>query len=171
MKSLRQGGFLIAKIHQLAGRIFARMLKEYGIEEINPAQGRILFALWQKDGIPIQELSERTSLEKSTLTSMLDRLEHTGYIVRTPCSNDRRKILIRLTEKNEQMKEAYERVSAAMTGLFYRGFTEDEIDRFETCLERIFANLAAHERKKDKRIGGFKDDQRRSHKAIPCSHQ
>jgi len=43
----RQGGFLIAKIHQTAGRVFARMLRERGIQ-INPGQGRILFVLWKK---------------------------------------------------------------------------------------------------------------------------
>ena len=34
----RQGGFLIAKIHRTAGRVFARMLRERGVQ-INPAGG------------------------------------------------------------------------------------------------------------------------------------
>jgi hypothetical protein len=37
---LRQGGFLISKIHQLSGRIFARKLKQHNISDINPAQGK-----------------------------------------------------------------------------------------------------------------------------------
>lgn len=146
MKPLRQGGFLIAKIHQVSGRIFADKLKRHRIDEINPAQGRILFALWQKDNIPIQELGERTSLEKSTLTSMLDRLEKLGYLVRVPSTEDRRKILIRLTEKNEEMRAAYERVSEDMLDLFYRGLSEEEIQNLEGMLERMLENLIAFER-------------------------
>ena len=81
---------MISKIHQISGRIFSKKLKDYKIE-INPGQGRILFALWEKDGISIQELAQRTSLGKSTLTSMLNRLEKAGYIQLKRSSEDDRK--------------------------------------------------------------------------------
>jgi DNA-binding MarR family transcriptional regulator len=95
---LKQGGFLISKIHQLSGRIFAKKLKEHAIE-INPSQGRILFVLWQNDGISIRELAQKTALEKSTLTSMLDRLEEAGYLKRRPSPEDRRKLLYSSLQK------------------------------------------------------------------------
>jgi len=142
MKTQREGGFLIAKIHQLSGRIFARMLKEYEVE-INPAQGRIMFVLWKNDEIPISELAKKTSLEKSTLTSMLDRLEEAGYVARVPSQQDRRKILIRRTAKDKAWQKVYVQVSQEMTKLFYRGFSEKEIDEFEHYLRRIFGNLTA----------------------------
>ncbi len=141
----RQGGFLIGKVHRLSGRIFSRKLKEHDINEINPAQGRILFALWQKDGVPIQELARKTALGKSTLTRMLDTLEKSGHLYRVFPHDDRRKVLIQLTEENKKMKAAYEKVSGEMTELFYEGFNEREIDAFETYLERVFNNLAKHE--------------------------
>jgi MarR family transcriptional regulator, organic hydroperoxide resistance regulator len=141
LKEKRKGGFLLAKVHQLSGRIFARMLKEHGIDEINPAQGRILFVLWEKDAIPIRELSERTRLEKSTLSAMLDRLEKSGFIRRKPSSTDRRKILITRTDKDRSFQKAYEKVSDRMIDLFYKGFKPVEINRFECTLERILDNL------------------------------
>lgn len=144
MKIERQGGFLVSKIHHLSGRIFARMLKDYEIE-INPAQGRIMFVLWREDGIPIRELAQRTSLGKSTLTSMLDRLEETGYIVRERSASDRRVIRVKRTAKDRAAQKAYERVSRAMTDVYYRGFTHAEIDAFERTLERILDNLFALE--------------------------
>jgi DNA-binding MarR family transcriptional regulator len=88
MKQQRQAGFLMAKIRQVAERIFVRKLKEYDIE-INPAQGRIMFALWQNDGISINELAKKTRLGKSTLTSMLDRLEQMQHLKRRRCQKDR----------------------------------------------------------------------------------
>ena len=114
MRKLRQGGFLIAKIHQISGRIFAGMLRDAGIE-INPAQGRILFVLWQQDGIPIQTLREKTSLEKSTLTSMLDRLEEAGFVRRRFSTRDRRQILIERTDKDRALEQKYVAVSEEMT--------------------------------------------------------
>jgi len=71
----REGGLLLAKIHQITNRIFNKMLKDYGLDELNSSQGRILFVLWQQDNIPIRELSVKTQLSKSSLTTMLDRLE------------------------------------------------------------------------------------------------
>lgn len=141
MKQRREGGFLIARIHQLSGRILARKLKAFKVNEINPAQGRILFALWREDGIPIQELAKRTSLGKSTLTSMLDRLEEIGHMSRVPSGDDRRKILIKLTDKNKSLRDVYNQVSEEMTEQFYNGFAAEEIEVFEGALRRILDNL------------------------------
>lgn len=145
MAQMRSGGFLISKIHQLSGRIFAKKLKDRELHEINPAQGRIMFALWQGDNIPINILAKKTSLSKSTLTRMLDRLEKSGHILRLFTGNDRRKVLIQLTEENKRMKAAYEEVSEDMINLFYEGFSDSEINAFEGYLGRIFHNLARQE--------------------------
>jgi DNA-binding MarR family transcriptional regulator len=141
MVEQREGGFLIAKIHQVSGRIFAKILKKYGVD-INPAQGRILFVLWKKDEIPISELARKTQLDKSTLTSMLDRLEEEGHIIRMRPEKDRRTILIKLTEKDKSLQKMYSKVSDEMTSIFYREFSHNEIDKFENYLKRILVNLA-----------------------------
>lgn len=142
---MRPGGFLLAKVHQASGRVFSRLLKDHQLHEINPAQGRILFALWQADEIPMHELARRTSLGKSTLTTMLDRLEHDGYVERVPAPGDRRTVLVRRTLKDEAFRQSFLAVSAEMTEFWYRGFTEDERDRFESFLARILTNLEAAE--------------------------
>ena len=146
MKQLREGGFLITRIHQLAGRLFAGKLKEYNLNEINPAQGRILFVLWQKDDISILELAKKTSLGKSTLTSMLDRLEEAGYLERIPSGSDRRKIILKLGAKDRKLRNIYKKVSDEMTELFYDGFSAGEISEFEKYLRQILDNLTAFER-------------------------
>ncbi len=145
MKKLREGGMLVAKIHQVAGRVFTKKLKDHHIVEINPAQGRILFVLWENDGIPIRTLAEKTMLEKSTLTSMLDRLEDMGYVSRVPSTNDRREILIRRTEKDKAFQKIYNEVSRDMTKLFYQGLSEQEIDELETWLRKILDNMVSYE--------------------------
>ncbi len=146
MKEIRSGGFLIAKIHQLGGRIFNKILKDYQIE-INSAQGRILFVLWQNKRLAIKELAKKTSLSKSTLTSMLDRLENMNYIKRVHSKTDRRKILIELTEKNRNLSDNFVKISQKMNGIFYKGFSNIEIDIFEEYLSRILSNLTDYDLK------------------------
>jgi DNA-binding MarR family transcriptional regulator len=148
MKQQRQAGFLMAKIRQVSGRIFERILNKYNIE-INSAQGRIMFALWQQDNISINELAKKTQLKKSTLTSMLDRLEGMGYVKRQRSQKDRRIILIKRTNKDKNLEKKYVELSQELTKFFYKGFSESQIDRFEKDLELILNNLTEHESKMD----------------------
>ena len=120
------------------------MLKDFNVE-INPAQGRIMFVLWHNDGIPIIELAKKTSLKKSTLTSMLDRLEDQGYLTRVPSKSDRRKILIRRTEKDKAFQQLYLKVSEEMIRVYYQGFSQKEIEQYEDYLSRIFKNVTEYE--------------------------
>lgn len=145
MTERTNGGFLISKIKQIQGRVFERMLDENGISEFNGAQGRILFVLWGTDNIPISELSKKTGLAKTTLTSMLDRLERSGHIRREPDAADRRAVRICLTESAEALREKYENVSAMMNEVFYKGFSDDEILAFEKGLGKILENLIEKE--------------------------
>jgi MarR family transcriptional regulator, organic hydroperoxide resistance regulator len=140
-----QGGFLISQIKQISGRIFEKLLVSASIEAFNGAQGRILYVLWQEDDIPIVELSQKTGLAKTTLTSMLDRMESANLIVRVFDKADRRQIRIALTEKTRQLSDEYNKVSREMNDIFYAGFSEDEINAFEDTLRRILKNLIEKE--------------------------
>lgn len=142
------GGFLITQIKQIQGRVFEKMLVDAGIQEFNGAQGRILYVLWNEDNLPIVELSRRTGLAKTTLTSMLDRLEGSGFVNREFDKNDRRKIRIVLTYKAHQLRDRYNNVSDRMNEVFYRNFTEEEITEFEQKLRCIIKNLSEVERTK-----------------------
>ena len=46
-----------------------------------------------------------------------------------------------LTEKAHALKCEYDSVSDEMGSIYYKGFSEDEITRFEECLDRIRRNL------------------------------
>ena len=135
------GGFQISKIKQLGDRVFEKILTAQGIEAFNGAQGRILYVLWQEDGVPIKTIAERCGLAITSLTTMLERMEKTGLIIRQQDSGDKRKTLIFLTDKAKALKEDYDAISDRMSAIFYQGFTEEEIRNFEEHLERIRLNL------------------------------
>ena len=136
-----KGGFLISRIKQVGGRLFDRMLSEADVDAFNGAQGRILYILWQKDGLTISQISAQTSLANTTLTSMLDRMEQSGLIRRSPSLTDRRALLIHLTDKAQALRQDYDRISQQMNELYYLGFTEAEILQFEGYLTRVLNNL------------------------------
>ncbi len=150
MENLREGGFLIAKIRKLSERIFAKILQDFNIYEITAAQGRVMFPLWQKDNISFQDLKKKTSLSKATLSYMLDNLEKAGHVKRLNDVNDKRTINIKLTIKNKSLQDKFLQVSNEMRDIYYKDFTEVEIDKFEGYLRRILANLLQYSEKSKK---------------------
>jgi DNA-binding MarR family transcriptional regulator len=145
MPDQTRGGFYISQIKQIQDRIFERLLKANNIDDFNGPQGRILFALWQEDNVPIRDLSEKTSLAKTTLTSMLDRMENKGYLRRVFDPSDRRQVRIVLAEKAAALRDRYESVSSQMKDIFYQDFSEEEIIRFDDTLSKILKNLKEYE--------------------------
>jgi DNA-binding MarR family transcriptional regulator len=135
------GGFLVSQLKQIQGRVFEKLLNDANIKEFNGAQGRILYVLWQADSVPIIELSKKTGLAKTTLTSMLDRMEEAGLITRNYDKADRRQIRIKLTNKARELNDKYNEVSDRMNEIFYQGFSDSEIEQFEGYLSRIINNL------------------------------
>ncbi len=135
------GGFLISKIKQLGDRIFEKILSAQNVDAFNGAQGRILYILWQEDGIPIKTISEKCGLAITSLTTMLERMEKQGLIRRVQADNDKRKTLLYLTEKAHSLKGEYDAVSDRMSRIYYAGFEEEEVQQFERFLDRIRKNL------------------------------
>jgi DNA-binding MarR family transcriptional regulator len=85
------GGFQVSKIKQLGDRIFEKILAERDIEAFNGAQGRILYVLFQEDGVPIKTVAEKCGLAITSLTTMLERMEKGGLILRKQDPADKRK--------------------------------------------------------------------------------
>lgn len=136
-----QFGFLVSQIKQISGRIFDKILAEKNIDAFNGAQGRILYVLWNNDGISLKELSDKTGLAPTTLTSMVDRMEKSGLVHRNADKVDRRKILLCLTNKARGIKTEYDSVANKMTGIHFKDFTETEVSELERYLTRVLNNI------------------------------
>ena len=138
---MRYGGFLVTRIKQVSGRLLERMLAAKGVDAFNGPQGRILFVLWQKDGVPMSELSRQTGLATTSLTSMIDRMEEAGLVCRERTTADRRKVLIYLTDEARALEKDYDEVSDEMNAVFYEGFTDAEAEQLDSYLERVLGNI------------------------------
>lgn len=136
-----KGGFLINKVNFLSGRIFNKLIKEHKNLDINHAQGKILFVISRYTELSINDLCKELSLSKSTLTSMLDRLESKGYILKRTAEEDKRITLISNTKKADESISIFNDVITKMNAKFYDGFEDKDIKIFEKYLEKIYINL------------------------------
>ena len=64
-----------------------------------------------------------------------------GIVERNTNPRNRREAIVSLTEYAKSLQVRYEVVSQQMNTLFYRGFSEEERERFEQYLARILETL------------------------------
>ena len=149
MKS--NSGFYISRIKQINTRLLNKLLAQKNITAFNGEQGRILHVLWENDGISNQELSKRSGLAMSSLTTMLERMEEKNLLTRKGCPKDKRKCLLFLTEHANSLKKKYDEISDKMTKLSFEGISEDERLAFEKTLENVLHNLEKAEQEFNKK--------------------
>ena len=149
MKS--NSGFYISRIKQINTRLLNKLLAQKNITAFNGEQGRILHVLWENDGISNQELSKRSGLAMSSLTTMLERMEEKNLLTRKGCPKDKRKCLLFLTEHANSLKKEYNEISDKMTKLSFEGISEDERLAFEKTLENVLHNLEKAEQEFSKK--------------------
>ena len=153
----REGSFLIGHIKLLSGRILNRMFLDNDVTDLNGEQGKILYALWKNNCISSSDLSSQTGLALNSLTKMLDLMEKKGLVERKPCNKDKRKRLVSITEKGRKVQEKSVEINNLMESVFYDGFTDDEILRFEGDLKHILNNLKRWEEGNERNYIGIND--------------
>ncbi|QDC36438.1 MarR family winged helix-turn-helix transcriptional regulator [Sphingobium fuliginis] len=84
------------------GRAYKPMLDRLGITY---PQYLVLHALWEQDGRTIGQIAERLSLESSTVTPLVKRLEAAGFLTRARSTTDERRVDVRLTKRGAAMRE------------------------------------------------------------------
>jgi DNA-binding MarR family transcriptional regulator len=65
----------------------------------------VLMILWEKDGMPVNDIAKKLILNTNTITPLLKRMEGMGIIDRLKCEEDERRVLVFLTSKGKKMKK------------------------------------------------------------------
>jgi len=141
------GGYQALQIRLLNGRIFQKLLSKEPDAQYRSEQGKILTILWKQElgCATATDIALATGLANNTLTTMVKKLEEQGLVTIQPCTQDKRKKYISLTDLGWAQKEIGDRVSKELGEIFYQGFSNQEILEFEAYQERIITNLKAKE--------------------------
>jgi DNA-binding MarR family transcriptional regulator len=67
--------------------------------DLTPPQFQTLRLLWEQDRQPFKDLAAANGCTRPTMTGIVDTLEKNGLVTRQPNPNDRRSLLVTLTEK------------------------------------------------------------------------
>ncbi len=134
-------------IRLLNGRIFQKLLSQDPEALYRSEQGKILAVLWNSETgcATATDIALATGLANNTLTTMIKKLEEQNLVTVSPCGLDKRKKYLVLTDLGWSQQEVSDRVSQELDAIYYKGFSDKEIEQFEDFQERILANLKEKE--------------------------
>ncbi|MDD3705150.1 MAG: MarR family transcriptional regulator [Clostridiaceae bacterium] len=93
--------FLLTKTQQVVFQQFKASLAEY---DVTPVQYGVLKCLWCQDGQNPSQIAGSLSLDNSTISGILDRMENKGVIKRVADRKDRRSLKVVLTEQGRLLE-------------------------------------------------------------------
>jgi len=93
-------GYLFRRMQQIAVAIFVEECRAY---DLTPVQYAALVAIRTQPGIYVTRLSAVIAFDRSTLGSVIERLETKQYIERKPAREDKRVKLLHLTKKGSAL--------------------------------------------------------------------
>jgi DNA-binding MarR family transcriptional regulator len=117
-------------------------LKENKLDDLIPTHGNILTALYESDkNLTMKEISQKICKDKSTVTSLVNRLITLGYIEKEKCTKDKRVTYIGLTQKARDIEGSFNFISSQVKETAYSNFTEDEKKEFLRLLRKLSSNF------------------------------
>ncbi|WP_151636766.1 MarR family winged helix-turn-helix transcriptional regulator [Noviherbaspirillum aerium] len=100
----------------------------------------ILATLGNTEGMSFKELGQKTLITKGTLTGIVDRLEEKGLVIRTCCLEDRRSMIVRLTEQGQAEFERLFGPHIQFCKQAFLGYSDEDF----AALDRELAKLKSH---------------------------
>jgi MarR family transcriptional regulator, organic hydroperoxide resistance regulator len=103
----------------------------------------VLLILWEKDNVPIKNITSRLLLNTNTVTPLLKRMEKQGFIKRKRTVRDERKVLLRLTHKGEHLKKKAAAVQEKVSsGLLSGSLNRKDLESLKMMLEKVVETLS-----------------------------
>lgn len=132
---------LIGKIKEAANHVIVKELEARGHFGLAPSHGEIIYLLIFKGEMTKTDIALSIHRERSTVTTLIKKLESLGYISSRVNKDDARSTLVSLTEKGKEMETAFIEISELLYDTQYKGMTKKEIELFRECLIKMNSNF------------------------------
>lgn len=105
--------------------------------DLTPGQVFMLHLIRKEHQCSVSKLAEKMEVAPSAITVMLDRLENHGFVIRSRDKNDRRVVLIELTDAGEEkLNYVLDKRKQIMQHCFNQ-MEPDELDSFILSMEKL----------------------------------
>jgi DNA-binding MarR family transcriptional regulator len=115
--------FQLSRASRSGARYWHKKVAQFGVTSV---QALLLLFLLEKDQVTSKYLGEKTELDSATLTGVLDRLAKVGLIERRENPDDRRAILVCLTEQGQETANRIQNIVEDENQAFLTNLTQEE---------------------------------------------
>ena len=123
-------------------KFIEKKLKENNLDDLIPTHGNILTAVYESDTkLTMKEIATKIGKDKSTVTSLVNKLIDLGYVEKEKSNSDKRVTYINLTEKAYSIEDRFNYISSQVNKTAYSNFTEDEKKEFLRLLKKLSLNF------------------------------
>jgi DNA-binding MarR family transcriptional regulator len=133
--------YSITCIRQRLFKFLERELADRNISGVAPSHGDVLFALDQNECQTVQDVAKYTNKDKSTISSVLNRLETNGYIRKDKDTTDARITNLTLTPKAKKLKPVLFEISGKMNARIFESLSTAEKETLFELIEKILNHL------------------------------
>ena len=105
--------------------------------DVTPSQYGVLSCLWGKAHATPKQIAEILSLETSTISGVLDRMQKKDLIDRVINKEDRREVQVIITEKGKALEEPITKIIDEVNEAVLNGYSEEQIDQLKGVLRSI----------------------------------
>jgi len=128
---------LIAQLHKATHQVGLYIHRELSEIAISQAEAHVLSFLSARGPCSIADVHHSFGHRRSTLTSILNRLEDRGLIAREIHPDDRRSYLLRLTREGRPLASKARRTLERLEVEALTGVSEQQVAAFITVIEAI----------------------------------
>ena len=122
--------------------VFTYFKRELSGLDVTPIQYATLKCLWEEDGQMPSQLAETLNLDSSTVTGILSRLEDKGLIKRSFRMDDRRKVIVHLTDNGRSLEQPVNEIIERLNEEVTAGLSAEDMAVFHHHLKLISDNAA-----------------------------
>ena len=128
---------LNSKIH----RAISNRCRERDLD-ITPVQARLLMFISEHEEVSATDiLQELKSINKSTLSEILNSMEKNSLVIREESSIDSRKKILKLTSKSKEIVDKMRNDFDSINKTALEGITKEEYATFKVVLDKIERNI------------------------------
>lgn len=126
--------FKLNKVRRKIHRYYESKLAPFNI---TPSQFYVLSALWDKNELKFKDLALRLDMDGATLTGILDRMEKRGFIERKEDPEDRRSVLVCLTDKSKEIRPQMIEIAQGLDQEFRDKVPDEEFKLLLKVLDQL----------------------------------
>lgn len=137
---------MISRVRRAINHFLVDAMRAHDFASFAPSHGDIIAVLLYGSAMTMTDLAQRINRDRSTVTTLVQKLADEGYVTFMDNPDDARSRLVYLTEKGQALQATFEAISTQLSEITWRGITEERRMLVRETLQQIEHNFETRER-------------------------